>query len=137
MKLDSSSEGVVHRFRPLPQATSRGDLLVSESVLSATSAALRNFKGPDGRHEGIVFWAGRRLEDSILVCTCVVPEADHTWGSVRVGHSAVGKAARQARRAGLVIVTQVHSHPGTDTRHSDGDDKMILLPFEGMYSLVV
>lgn len=132
-----SAKGSVHRLRPLPQAASRGQLLVTESVVSATSEALRSSSGPDGRHEGIVLWAGRRLEDSIVVCTCILPESDHTWGSVRVGYSAVGKAARLARRAGLVIVAQVHSHPGSDTRHSDGDDAMILLPFDRMYSLVV
>jgi hypothetical protein len=31
----------------------------------------------------------------------------------------------------------VHSHPGNDTRHSDGDDELILLPYQGMFSLVV
>jgi hypothetical protein len=31
----------------------------------------------------------------------------------------------------------VHSHPGQDTRHSEGDDKLILMPYEGMFSLVV
>ena len=37
----------------------------------------------------------------------------------------------------LAVVAQVHSHPGSDTRHSDGDDKLILMPYEGMFSLVV
>jgi len=32
------------------------------------------------------------------------------------------------------ILCQVHSHPGSDTRHSDGDDELVLLPFEGMLS---
>jgi hypothetical protein len=31
----------------------------------------------------------------------------------------------------------VHSHPGNDTRHSDGDDQLILMPYQGMFSLVV
>ena len=34
-------------------------------------------------------------------------------------------------------MAQVHSHPGGDTRHSDGDDDLVLMPFEGMFSLVV
>jgi proteasome lid subunit RPN8/RPN11 len=37
----------------------------------------------------------------------------------------------------LSIVAQVHSHPGSDTRHSDGDDDLVLMPFPGMFSLVV
>ena len=36
-----------------------------------------------------------------------------------------------------MLVAQVHSHPGSDTRHSDGDDRLILMPHEGMFSLVV
>jgi proteasome lid subunit RPN8/RPN11 len=49
----------------------------------------------------------------------------------------VGRMARQVRPHGLAIIAQVHSHPGRDTRHSDGDDKLVLMPFEGMFSLVV
>lgn len=127
----------VHRRKPLPRAPGRGRLLVVENVAAATLSALLGFEGDDGPHEGIVLWAGHRIDDDTIVDACVVPEAEHTWGSVRIGHVAVGKAARAARRAGLVIVAQVHSHPGTDTRHSDGDDMMILLPHEGMFSLVV
>lgn len=127
----------VLRRKRLPQAPSRGHLLVVEAVATETLRALRGFAGPDGRHEGIVLWAGHRLEGDTVVCSCVVPEAEHTVGSVRIGHAAVGAAARAVRRAGLVIVSQVHSHPGRDTRHSVGDDSMILLPFEGMFSLVV
>jgi len=37
----------------------------------------------------------------------------------------------------LGVVAQVHSHPGDDTRHSQGDDELVLMPFEGMFSLVV
>ena len=51
--------------------------------------------------------------------------------------AAVGDAARAARHNGLGILCQVHSHPGDDARHSDGDDELVLLPFEGMLSIVV
>jgi len=44
---------------------------------------------------------------------------------------------RAARRLGLAVMAQVHSHPGADTRHSDGDDELIVLPREGMFSLVI
>ncbi|MGQ0678172.1 MAG: hypothetical protein ACT4OM_00685 [Actinomycetota bacterium] len=49
----------------------------------------------------------------------------------------MGNAAQVARSCRLVLLAQVHSHPGTDTRHSDGDDDMVLMPFEGMFSVVV
>ncbi len=44
---------------------------------------------------------------------------------------------KTARKLGLAIVSQVHSHPGDDTRHSEGDDKLVLMPFHGMFSLVI
>jgi proteasome lid subunit RPN8/RPN11 len=137
MNESSADVRPVHRLRPLPRAPSRGRLIVVEAVVPQTAAGLQAFRGPDGSHEGIVLWAGHRLKDATAVCSCVVPDAEHTWGSVRIDYSAVGDAARAARAGGLAIVAQVHSHPGTDTRHSDGDDDMVLLPFEGMFSLVV
>jgi proteasome lid subunit RPN8/RPN11 len=51
--------------------------------------------------------------------------------------AAAGAAARTARALRLGVVAQVHSHPGLDTRHSDGDDDLVLMPFNGMFSLVV
>jgi proteasome lid subunit RPN8/RPN11 len=50
---------------------------------------------------------------------------------------AMGSVAEKARSYRLAVIAQVHSHPGGDTRHSDGDDDLIFMPFEGMFSLVV
>lgn len=130
------SDGV-YRRAPLPLCTSRGRLLVPEAIALATARALQDSRGDDGPHEGIVLWAGRVVGADVLVASAIVPHAEHTWGSVRIGHAAVGAAARAARAVALVIVAQIHSHPGSDTRHSDGDDAMILLPHEGMFSVVV
>jgi len=58
-------------------------------------------------------------------------------GRVHLDEHAVGATARSARAHSLGVVAQVHSHPGYDTRHSDGDDQLVLMPFEGMFSLVV
>lgn len=135
--MTSAPRRPVHRRKPLPRAPGRGRLLVPVAVLTETRAALCSFSGADGRHEGIALWAGRHCGDDTVVGAAVIPEAEHTKDSVRIGPPAVGKAARAARRLGLVVVAQVHSHPGTDTRHSDGDDDMVLLPHEGMFSLVV
>ena len=38
---------------------------------------------------------------------------------------------------GLGLLAQVHSHPGDDARHSDGDDVLVLMPYEEMLSIVV
>ena len=55
---------------------------------------------------------------------------------MRATATAVGAAARTARQRRLALLAQVHSHPGRDTRHSDGDDELVLMPYEGMFSIV-
>lgn len=127
----------VHRLTPLPTAENRGRLIVPASVLSATRAALQQFRGIDGRHEGLVYWMGRRCEQDALVISAFLPASDHGPQHVFVAEAEVGRMSRRARSLGLAMVAQVHSHPGNDTRHSDGDDRLILMPFEGLYSLVV
>jgi proteasome lid subunit RPN8/RPN11 len=127
----------VHRLTPLPTAANRGRLIVGAQVLSATKAALQQFRGPDGRHEGLVYWVGRRCEQDALAVSAVLPVSNHGLQHVFIAEVEVGRMSRRARAMGLAVVAQVHSHPGTDTRHSDGDDKLILMPFEGLFSLVV
>lgn len=127
----------VHRMTHLPTAVNRGRLIIPASVLAATKAALQRFYGADGRHEGLVYWMGRRCDADALVISAVVPVSDHGRQHVFVAEAEVGNMSRRARSMGLAIVAQVHSHPGSDTRHSDGDDKLILMPYEGLFSLVV
>jgi hypothetical protein len=129
--------GQVLRLTPLPEGPARGRLVVAAAVARRTNEELAQFSGKDGRHEGLVLWLGRRVEGDILIAALATPQVEHTWGSVRIGHHAVGVTSKAARRAGVSVLVQVHSHPGRDTRHSDGDDRMVLLPHEGMFSLVV
>jgi proteasome lid subunit RPN8/RPN11 len=84
-----------------------------------------------------VLWLGTTDGETTTVVACCAPVLDSGPGHVHIDESAVADVTRGARRHGLGVVCQVHSHPGTDTRHSDGDDRMILMPFNGMFSLVV
>jgi len=127
----------VDRTTPLPEGPARGRLLVAAGVLDPTRAALEASSGPAGRHEGLVLWLGRVLDTTTLVVAVATPPTISGPGRVHVDERAVGAAARAARTAGLGVVAQVHSHPGQDTHHSDGDDHLVLMPFEGMFSLVV
>jgi proteasome lid subunit RPN8/RPN11 len=95
------------------------------------------FRGPEGPHEGIVFWGGKEMEGITLFTTAITPRAVHTKGSVHCDEAAIREVVRALRPHGLGLLAQVHSHPGSDARHSDGDDSMILLPFESMLSIVV
>jgi proteasome lid subunit RPN8/RPN11 len=66
----------------------------------------------------------------------VVPESDHGPQGVMVDGQEVSRASRRMRNRNLGLKAQVHSHPGGDARHSDGDDDLVLMPFEGMLSVV-
>jgi proteasome lid subunit RPN8/RPN11 len=131
--------GSVCRLKPLPVGALRGTFLFTERVFDFTRDALVSFALAgihDRGHEGLVYWAGRELGDVTVFTSVIVPKAEHSAQRVFVPKEAVGAAARAARQSHVGILCQVHSHPGFDTRHSDGDDEMILLPFEGMLSIV-
>jgi proteasome lid subunit RPN8/RPN11 len=133
---DATTTGRVYRQTPLPRAPARGHLIVPEAVKLATETALRGFMGSDGRHEGIVFWAGRQVDADQIVVTVMVPRAIHGRGFVHVSADQVGEVAFESRSRHLVVLGQVHSHPGDDTRHSDADDVLVLMAREAMFSVV-
>jgi hypothetical protein len=129
----------VYRLRPLPTGELRGLFLVAEPVIGATREALISFALAgigDGGHEGIVYWAGREVGDCTVLLQAIVPLAEHSHGRVMVSREEIGRTQRAARGNKLGVLCQVHSHPGADGRHSDGDDELVLLPFEGMLSIV-
>jgi proteasome lid subunit RPN8/RPN11 len=127
----------VHRLTPLPLASALGTLVVAEQVLAPTLTALQASGTPGAPHEGLVLWLGRTVGTTSIVVSMVVPAAQTGADFVFIDERAVGGAARIARTYQLGVVAQVHSHPGSDTRHSDGDDQLVLMPFTGMFSLVV
>jgi Prokaryotic homologs of the JAB domain len=114
-----------------------GRLLVAEQVLAPTRAALQASSHQHQAHEGLVFWIGRTIGPDTLVLSVVAVPTDHHRGGVFVNEHTVAATGRAARTAGLGLVAQVHSHPDSGTRHSVGDNQLITMPFEGMFSLVV
>jgi hypothetical protein len=128
-----------YRRRPLPVGQLRGRFVVAPGVVAETRRDLVSFALAgidDGGHEGMVFWAGHRDDGWTCFMQAIVPDAEHGPGHVSASRAAVGAAARAARSRQLGILAQVHSHPGDDARHSDGDDDLVLMPFEGMLSVV-
>lgn len=133
------SERPVHRTTPLPKGELAGRYLVTEQVLRMTRREFTRFALAgirDGGHEGLVLWGGRQVDGFTAVTTVVRPRVEHSRGRVHVDEASFAAAARRIRDAGLVLVAQAHSHPGSDTRHSDGDDELIALPTEELLSIV-
>ena len=128
-----------YRRRPLPTGELRGLFFLVAPVLAATREALVSFALAgidDGGHEGIAYWAGREMGDCTVFLQAIVPVAEHSAGRVMVSREGIGRTQRAARASKLGVLCQVHSHSGDDARHSDGDDHLVLLPFEGMLSIV-
>jgi len=130
----------VYRTTELPIADIEGTFIINESLISATRDALEYYALAgirDGGHEGLVFWGGVELSKTTVFTTVIIPKAEHSFGRVMVSNKEVGLLARSTRKQGIGLLCQVHSHPGSDARHSEGDDSLITMPFEGMLSIVV
>jgi hypothetical protein len=126
--------------RPQPRLSSRpmvGLFAISEPVIDAAERLLPTFRGIDGDHEGILFLLGVERPSETLFLSVAAPDAEHDPGRVHVSREAVLGVAKAGRRLGMAVLAQIHSHPGSWTEHSLGDDSMVLMPFEGMLSIVV
>lgn len=129
----------VIRTRPLPKGQLNGQFLIAPDLVDQTRQALSAFfeaGRADGGHEGICFWAGHEGSHATSLSEVIVPVARHGPLGVLVSAGDFADAADKAHAMGLGILAQIHSHPGWDTRHSDGDDDLIIMPFENMLSLV-
>lgn len=128
------------RRKVLPVKDLDGEFQISSDTVREIYDVLR-WQSSDGQsmdgNEGLVFLAGRQDQSFTCYSTIVVPQVRNTYGSVYVDAKDFGKCAKRARRDNLQILAQLHSHPGDCCHHSDGDDKLIILPFEGMLSIVV
>lgn len=110
---------------------------VGLSVIERTVEVLQESGTSEERHEGVAYWAGRRLGADVIVTTCIVPAARTTWGSFQTSSQTNAKVVMYLASAGLELLGQVHSHPGAHVDHSDGDDERALMPYEGFLSIVV
>ncbi len=120
-----------------PEGPLRGRFVLPKRVATETGRLLRQFRGGDGPHEGLVFWGGVELPDLTEYRVAAKPDCDHGWGHVQADETQIFRVVREFRKAGLGLLAQVHSHPGPDTRHSYGDDHRAFMPFDGMLSIVV
>lgn len=108
-----------------------------ETVLAATLRGLQSFGDVNGPHEGIVYWAGREQPQEWVMTTVIVPEAVTTYGSFRTSAAANARVVALLAAAELVLLAQIHSHPGKLVDHSDGDDADALMPYENFLSIIV
>jgi len=126
------------RVAPIPVDDDPGGavLYLPEPVVAETERLLRTYGGGEA-HEGIVYLGGVEVADRAVALAALSPAAETTWGSFRTELAANTAVVQALDRLRLVLVGQIHSHPGTWVDHSDGDDEGALVRFEGYWSLVV
>ena len=110
---------------------------VSSAVLKQTVELLQRSGTAAEVHEGVAYWAGHWSSAGPIVTTCIAPAAKATLDSFETSSYTNARVVAYLAGADLVLVGQVHSHPGSFVGHSHGDDERALMPYEGFLSIVV
>lgn len=121
----------------LPEKPLRGCFGIAESVIEALERWLPTYRDPDGEHEGMALLCGIEWPNITMFMTAIFPAAETRPGFVRCSEQEFARASLAARRFRLGVLAQVHTHPGSVTLHSVGDDDMVRPRYEGMISIVV
>lgn len=131
--------GLGGRLCPVPvdSAVSGPQLFISDCVVAELDRLLPSY-GDGDDHEGILYLGGLELPGvGAIVAVALAPEAKTSRGSFATDLMANTAVVTALGDLGLVLVGQIHSHPGEWVDHSDGDDDGALVRFEGYWSIVV
>lgn len=96
-------------------------LIISREAWLATSSLLAPYA--DASVEAGLYWYGIRCFDAAIVSVVGIPHQTNRRGSFEVRDEDLA-ALVLAIPDELVVVAQIHTHPGSDTRHSPWDDKL-------------
>lgn len=109
---------------------------VPRPVLKKTAKHLRRYG--EQHCEGLLFWSGvQTAGGDIFVTTCIYPSIT----SCSPGHASMdaipgAEVVSETRSRGLIVLAQVHSHPGS-AFHSSTDNCNPFVFSEGFFSIVV
>jgi proteasome lid subunit RPN8/RPN11 len=109
-------------------------ILLPEAAVDAIRDCLANEIAVG--HEGIAYLLGQTNGETTLIVGSFRPDAETTIGSFKVSSQAMARVVRTATDAGLQVVGQIHTHPGT-AYHSDGDVEGARIAYDGYVSIVV
>lgn len=88
-------------------------------------------------HENVLYIAGTVMDNVSEALVCIQPEANTTPGSYKTTPRSHLEVLRTLRRLNLVLVGQIHCHPGSYVEHSVIDDQRAVVRGEGFWSIVV
>ncbi|GAA4459323.1 hypothetical protein GCM10023189_32860 [Nibrella saemangeumensis] len=111
--------------------------LISNEVVATTQTVLKEYSHLQPASEGIVYWAGKKLENTCLITAVIAPDAMATPFNITIGHQANAKVVEFLCDTGLIHLGQVHTHPGKWVGHSLTDDRAAAFKCQGLLSIVV
>jgi proteasome lid subunit RPN8/RPN11 len=109
-------------------------IILTESCLHAMQSCMA--PEIEHGHEGIAYLFGLTNGISTVIVGAIRPESHTTIGSFNVSSVAMARVVRAATNAGLQVVGQVHTHPGS-AYHSGGDVDGARIAYDGYISIVV
>jgi hypothetical protein len=116
---------------------SRPIVYIQDAVLNETVRLLRPKNNPKNEHERVVYWAGKDFGSEWIVTTCIAPRAHTTRGSFSVSAESNARVIGLLNELSVVLLGQLHTHPGTWIEHSDGDNEGAFMPYDHFLSIIV
>lgn len=102
-----------------PYVPTRQVCTFAPAMLDLLAQVAAGYRGE--RLEWCALLYGSRSDNGSTVEAVIVPSQDNHWGYYDVSASAMAEASRAA--GDLLLVGQVHAHPGEDVEHSPVDDR--------------
>lgn len=136
-------EGCIREYdyflKPKERYTPDDSLLhtIPLTAIQDTERVLNEYGLIDPSNEGMVYWAGIRQNDDIIVRMVIAPDTESTFGRVSTSGRSNFDVIEILNENNLVEVAQVHTHPSGWVDHSPGDDLWAAFKIEGLLSIVV
>jgi hypothetical protein len=129
---------VEYRKKPLPMEEEKdGPSLVLTPAVVRTIDRLLPKRIGNVSHENVLYIAGVIEPSRRLGVAVIAPKAETGRGHYHTDRASHAEVLDVLGDLGLVVVAQVHCHPGQAVYHSDADDDLAFVRAEGHWSIVV
>jgi hypothetical protein len=110
--------------------------VITNEVIQFTETVLHDY-GEKYKAEGLVYWAGIKTSDKIIVNTCIAPKLVTSRYGLTVSHISNYYVVEALSESQVIHLGQVHSHPFKWVGHSHTDNEQAAFKVEGLLSVVV
>jgi len=110
---------------------------ISNEVLDFTNFVLREYGSINPSHEGLILWAGRKLDNRTIINSAIAPDTDSSATHIIVKPESMVQFITYLSKNNLIYMGQVHTHPGNWVGHSTGDNELSCFKRDGLLSFVV